>query len=219
MQITNLISNLKFQISNSILPIFRYTARHDANEESGTGSRLVAGLGALAFSFGINWGLSSTAREEYLKAQKGDQDAHSLSLSGAGIDHLAGGWEEDRARASDVELHPITDRSAPVTLLDNPVGLSARQIIEKGDAKLAAMQKDSAALLKKWNDLYKANSQSPEIAPIQTKYVDALAAIDAYVLKYNQDKTPGYREGQSADPTIAPESSGDIVSIVISPMK
>jgi hypothetical protein len=73
-------------------------------------------LAAIIFGAGIQWGLPSHDVDPFLFSNTDER------LSGAEIDRLAGGWDENSQRAADVAAHPILDRSKPITLIENRQG-------------------------------------------------------------------------------------------------
>ncbi len=86
---------------------------------------VVGGLCVLAvgiFGLGINWGLPSHAIDPLIFGVGGKAKTDVMAayqLTGAGIERLAGDLDESGNVAADVALHPIRDRSAAVTLLEN----------------------------------------------------------------------------------------------------
>src|SRR5450755_4825860 len=91
--------------------------------------RLVIGgllaLGIAVFAVGIDWGLPSNRIDTILLGSGAESETQSINayrLTGAGIDKLAGDFDESGNVAADVALHPIGDRSRPVTLIENAHG-------------------------------------------------------------------------------------------------
>src|ERR1700691_3675855 len=105
-----------------------------------TGRRsVVVGLVVLSigiFGVGINWGLPSHQIDAILFGSGAESETNSPNayrLTGAGIDRLAGDWDETGNLAADVALHPISDRSQPVTLLKNRHGATVEELINQGN--------------------------------------------------------------------------------------
>jgi hypothetical protein len=71
-------------------------------------------LAAVVFVVGINWGLPTRGVDPYLFGE------HPV-WSGRTILRLAGGWDTNSKLGSDVDLNPITRRSAIVTLNANDI--------------------------------------------------------------------------------------------------
>jgi len=159
-------------------------------------------LAAAVFAVGINWGLPSNAYDSFFfgtaSAASGDSTT-SYRLSGAGIDHLAGDWEDDPNRAADVAAHPINDRSQPITLIANDRGLTARQIIDRGDqtlARLAADEQSAWAAVAKLSADPNRNSDALESAT--DHYNQCHLHVAQYVDHYNQSQS-GHSESVHRD--------------------
>ncbi|MGD0389060.1 MAG: hypothetical protein ABSC42_08910, partial [Tepidisphaeraceae bacterium] len=108
--------------------------------------RLVAGglviLAAVVFGAGIDWGLPSHAIDPVLFGVGPDSATLALNsyrLTGVGIERLAGDWDDNPNLPADAAAHPITDRSIPVTLLENVHGATADQLVQQGDRAMAAL--------------------------------------------------------------------------------
>ncbi|MGA3067841.1 MAG: glycosyltransferase family 39 protein [Tepidisphaeraceae bacterium] len=154
---------------------------------------LLLAIGAAAFGTGINWGLPSSGVDAYLfpPGSYGGDSTEEFSLSGAGIEHLAGAWEEDANRGAEVAQHPIGDRSQPVVLLQNRRGLSAKQIFDRGDAGLADLYKAQQAA---WDQLtetrQKSGDNSGEVLGAEQAYQKSGDAILQYVERWNDERDP-----------------------------
>ena len=122
-------------------------------------------------------------------------------MSGAGIEHLAGDWEEDDNRGADVAQHPIVDRSEPVVLIENRKGLSARQILDLGDQDLANLYK---AQLDDWQHLLDLRQKAGDrmsqgVYDAQVAYEQSGDAIQQYVERFNEQRDPSLVDSKRQD--------------------
>ena len=160
-------------------------------------------LAAAVFVMGINWGLPSRDADSYFfgstAAAAGDSTT-SFRLSGAGIDHLVGGWDDDPNRPADVAAHPITDRDHPVTLIANEHGLSARQIADRGDATLVKLLADENSAWAAMTHLAAAPDHNPDdVEAAQAKFNLCHLRVQQYVEHYNDQASPGLSEAIQRD--------------------
>lgn len=160
-------------------------------------------LAAVIFGLGIDWGLPSTAHDSYFfgSASRNSGDSTlSYLLSGAGIDHLAGEWEDDPNRAADVAAHPITPSDRPVILIANDRGLSVRQILDRGDQTLAKLVNDEKSA---WSAVAKLsadpNRNSDALESADDLYNQCHLRVQQYVDQYNNRSDPGLAESIRRD--------------------
>ena len=161
-------------------------------------------LAAAVFVLGINWGLPSRDADSYFfgstgAAAAGDSTT-SFRLSGAGIDHLVGGWDDDPNRPADVAAHPIIDRDHPVTLIANDHGLSARQIADRGDAALVKLLADENSAWGAMTKLAAATDHNPDdVEAAQARFNLCHLRVQQYVEHYNNQATPDLAESIQRD--------------------
>src|SRR5208282_2681397 len=86
---------------------------------------------------------------------------------------------------------PIADRSQPVVLLQNRTGLSAKEIIDRGDQNLANLYKSQQDAWQHLIDLQqKSSERTPELLAAQLAYGQSGDAIQQYVDRYNDEHDP-----------------------------
>ncbi len=98
---------------------------------------------AIIFGVGINWGLPSHAADVTLfgATAGGPNPLMAYRVSGAGINRLAGDWDQNGKLAADVAAHPLGERSQPIVLLHNHHPLTPEEIAAQGDATMAGLLK------------------------------------------------------------------------------
>jgi hypothetical protein len=154
---------------------------------------------AIVFVAGINWGLPSHAVDNYLFSASDPADpASTYRLSGAGIDHLAGNWDDDPNRAADVAAHPILDRDKPVVLLENRPGITPEQLKTQGDKRIVAL----LAAQKRAQDRLDAAHLKGDPSAItsgQDAVVKSSIDTERYLVNYDNTKLPGYQADTQRD--------------------
>ena len=173
---------------------------HSPGRRIGLGLLLL--LAAGIFAAGIDWGLPSSSLDAWLcpPSSISADSTQLFTLSGAGIEHLAGSWQEDADRGSDVAQHPISSRSEPVVLIENRRGLSEQQILDSGDAPLADLVKQQEAA-QNLADKYGAdpNARASKLHDAEIALTQAGDAVRQYVDRHNADHFPGLTESIKQD--------------------
>jgi hypothetical protein len=146
---------------------------------------LIILAGVVVFGMGVGWGLWSPGVDQFLRS-----DGGSLG-SGAQIDHLAGDWLTYPNAASDVETHPIGDRSKPVTLVENARGVSEEELIASGDRDVASARKKADAAEEA---VGRAISQGDEdvLNPARVKANEAEKILREKVSAAEDRRVPGF---------------------------
>ncbi len=176
-------------------------------------------LGVAVFGAGIDWGLPSHQIDPLLFGSGVNAATNSPSayqLSGAWIDRLAGDWGESGTIGADVAVHPITDRSRPVTLLENRRGMTADELIQRGDSKLAALVAAADAADRALAKARQADEGEEQINSASNRAFQAQRAVGEYVGKYNQKHFPGLTEAIKRDDVSRAGFCGAIGSTAIS---
>jgi hypothetical protein len=160
-------------------------------------------FGAAVFGLGINWGLPPKNSDAYFfnpNSVANLDSTQAFRTSGTGIDHIAGDWKDDPTRGADVAEHPITDRSKPITLIENLPALDADQIAAAGDQTVAAALENRNTLWEKWKALGEDQSTpDSDLAAIQDQYSKAEDALRQAVNQYNIDHIPGLTDSRRHD--------------------
>ncbi|MGD0540953.1 MAG: hypothetical protein ABSB33_05500 [Tepidisphaeraceae bacterium] len=174
--------------------------------DESTARRLVVGgllvLSIGVFGLGINWGLPSHQIDPILFGSGAESETNSLDayrLRGAGIDRLAGDWDESGNLAADVALHPISDRSRPVTLLENLHGATVEELIKQGDGQLAALVTAADAADRQFAEARQANEDDARIDAASNRAVNAQRAVNEYLNAYNEAHFPGLADATQRD--------------------
>jgi hypothetical protein len=145
-------------------------------------------LAVAIFGAGINWGLPSHDIDPLLFGSGPDSAANALNsynLTGVGINRLAGDWDENSNLPADVAAHPITDRSKPITLLDNRRGDTEQQIIQQGDETMARLSSAADAADKKYDTLrFSGNDEETDAA--RQASLEAQKKVTEYIADYNR---------------------------------
>jgi hypothetical protein len=151
-----------------------------------TGALVV--LAIAVFGAGINWGLPSHAIDPILFGS-GPESAvtalNSYNLTGVGINRLARNWDETGNLPADVAAHPITDRSKPVTLLENPHRATEQEIIQQGDQQLARLSAAADAADRRYGEL-RVGGDDNAADKAQEESLAAQQKVNQYVEDYNR---------------------------------
>jgi hypothetical protein len=154
--------------------------------------RLAAGalvvLAVAIFGAGINWGLPSHDIDSILFGAGPDSAAtalNSYNLTGVGISRLAGDWDANGNLPADVAAHPITDRSKPVTLLENQHAATADQIIQQGDQEMARLSAAADAADQKFATA-RVGSDDKAADEARDKSLAAQEKVSRYIENYNR---------------------------------
>jgi hypothetical protein len=165
---------------------------------------VVGGLFVLSvgiFGVGINWGLPSHQIDPILFGSGAESETNTLQayrLSGAGIDKLAGDWDETGSVAADVAIHPIGDRSGPVTLVENRHGATVDELVKQGDQHLAKLMAAADAADRQFADVQSSDDKAKREAASDRLH-KAQRAVNTYLAEYNQTHFPGLAEAVKQD--------------------
>ncbi|MDP9173704.1 MAG: glycosyltransferase family 39 protein [Planctomycetota bacterium] len=154
----------------------------------------------LVFGIGINWGLPSRAGDVFFspESQSADPSA-TFRLSGAGIEHEAGGWDDDPDRGADVAAHSVGDRSKPITLLENQIGSTPQLLAKQGDKRMIALL---AAQNRAQRNLDAANSKASDsnaISAAQDEVSRISSEVERHLVAYNDSNIPRYTADARSD--------------------
>lgn len=184
------------------------------------GGLLLVSIGV--FGVGINWGLPSHRIDPILFGSGADSETNSLNayrLTGAGIDRLAGDWDQGGNLAADVALHPISDRSRPVTLLENLHGATVEELVKQGDRQLAALVAAADAADRRFAEARQASADDAKIDAAGNEAVEAQRAVSEYLKAYNKAHFPGLADAMQRDAVSRAGFCGDIGCTATSRMK
>jgi hypothetical protein len=154
---------------------------------------IISIAGLILFGLGINWGLWTPDVDNFLRTAGG-----SLG-SGAQIDHLAGDWLTDPNAASDIETHPIADRTRPVTLLENSPEMSEAQLIASGNSELIAIQKKTDAAEQSVARAIATHADEDALSSAQIKANDLEKQLCAKLDAAENARSPGITEKIKSD--------------------
>jgi hypothetical protein len=159
-------------------------------------------LSIAVFGAGIDWGLPSHRIDPILFGSGENSATKSLNsyrLSGAGIDQLAGDWDENGNVAADVAVHPIADRSRPVTLIENLQGATAEQLAAGGDGKMAGLVAAAEAADRTVAEVGQSGGDDKAEDAARDKALKAQRAVAKYLAAYNQKHFPGLADSAKRD--------------------
>jgi hypothetical protein len=173
-------------------------------DESTARKWVVGGLFVLSvgiFGVGINWGLPSHQIDPILFGSGAESETNTLKayqLTGAGIDKLAGDWDETGNVAADVAIHPIGDRSGPVMLVENRHGATVDELIKQGDQHLAKLVAAADAADRQFADVQSSDDKAKRDAASDRLH-KAQRAVNTYLAEYNQTHFPGLADAVKKD--------------------
>ncbi len=154
-------------------------------------------LSMAVFAAGIDWGLPSPARKAFLFPPDVANSLQSLRLSGAGVDRVAGGWDESADQGSDVASHPLAPSTQPVVLLQN--GFSIKEIFDHGDKKMIGLAHAMDVAYQAQSDALGRGTAGAGMTKFNVAYNAAAAKAIAYQHEYNVENIPGFVEAQQED--------------------